>query len=205
MQIRFPKDPVAWNNYVERLLAELRTDFDRFWQVFPQIPDPEAGVPSAGPLDPGHIKLLPQEGSGSASALTAGSASLVSGVFVPSGTAFGCPAMIVLSINDVNAGECVNCDALNGNFNIGLTGAFPGEDACDYSLGTASPVTCATQWLINVGYQFGYWTASITEYDSGRYALWQAAGLKFGTTTLLFQVATSTECTWPATVTVTST
>ena len=117
MQIRFPKEPEAWNNYVEKLLTELGVDYARMWQVLCPVPDPEAGLPFAGPLAPEHFTYFPQEGSGSRSA------SIVTGGGVTglSGTTAGCTDYVLVTIDGAAAGtNCADCSPLNGTHVLGL-------------------------------------------------------------------------------------
>lgn len=127
MQIRFPKDPEAWNVYVERLLAELRTDYDRLWAMGVPVPDPEAGLPFTGPLAPEHFVFFPQEGSGSRSA------SIQTGFAGLSGTTAGCPDYTLVTISGASGGlNCADCSALNGTHILSLYEASVG--VCRYRI-----------------------------------------------------------------------
>lgn len=63
MQLRFPKERTKWRAYVERLLTELRIDYDRLWKSLPPVPQPH-GVPFSGPLNPVPFNWFPPEASG---------------------------------------------------------------------------------------------------------------------------------------------
>jgi hypothetical protein len=54
MPLRFPDNPgsIEWFRHVEQLAEQHHVDIQRLWQVIPQVPYPQAGMPFTGPASP---------------------------------------------------------------------------------------------------------------------------------------------------------
>lgn len=54
MPLRFPENPgsLEWFRRAEQLAEQHHVDIQRLWQVIPQVPDPQGGVPFMGPISP---------------------------------------------------------------------------------------------------------------------------------------------------------
>lgn len=68
MPLQFP-DPGSpqWFRHMQQLAEQHHVDIQRLWQVVPQIPDPQAGVPFMGPQSPTLFFTPPSLSSASSS------------------------------------------------------------------------------------------------------------------------------------------
>lgn len=54
MPLRFPekRGSPEWFRFAQQLAEQHHVDVQRLWQVVPQIPDPQVGMPCMGPISP---------------------------------------------------------------------------------------------------------------------------------------------------------
>ena len=56
MPLKFPPPgTAAWFRHAEQFAGQHHVDIQRLWQVVPQVPDPQAGIPFMGPLSPTRV------------------------------------------------------------------------------------------------------------------------------------------------------
>lgn len=97
--------PIEFRRRVEQLLLEHDVDIKRLWKTLPQIPDPEMGLPFAGPLDPVPF-CYPPCGVSSGTVNTGGTPS--------SATHGGCPGTFQYNVKYTITGVgCVHAGTTN--------------------------------------------------------------------------------------------
>lgn len=152
-QLRFPTERVEWVNFVERLLSELRVDYSRLWQVLPQLPDPEAGIPYTGPLSPAPYcwpfqacarNIEPCEED--------------------------CYLLTVASSRPEvsGTGGCQDCHLLDGTFEVNRTSGASGAARCDW-YGDCIHLDCGSTWVkYHLFYvrATGKWTLALEGYTA---------------------------------------